>query len=237
MPHSQEGFIMNNKQTSGKTLLINMILIGCMIVIGLSIWLGISKVQRRPQHYTQQDSNALQQGTAFPKATAIKAFALIDDNEDPFTNDNLKGHWSLLFFGFVNCAKICPTTLSELNKAYQILEKKDEKKLPKVIFISVDPERDSPADIKQYVTRFNENFIGATGEQLDLRQLTKNLGISYIQLKKPEITQNDYQISHSATILVINPEGEWAGILSPPFNAQVMANDFMKIQQKAKSGE
>lgn len=197
-------------------------LIICIIALGFALWLHFTR------HSKQENTSHLQQGTAFPAAIALEAFQLTDGNNKPFTNKNLKGHWSLFFFGFTRCPKVCPTTLSILNKAYQILEKADPNNLPHVVFISVDPKRDSPKATMQYAKRFNKHFIGVTGNKASIDGLTKNLGIMHAVAQKSG--EPGYQINHSGTIIVINPKGQWAGILMPPFNANVMANDFMAMQ-------
>jgi len=209
--------------TKKSRLIFPSLLIICLLTIGFAIWLHSTR------HQEQQKTITLQQGTAFPKAIAIQAFRLVDGDNKQFTNKDLTGRWSLLFFGFTHCHKICPTTLSELNKTYQILQKTDASNLPQVVFISIDPERDSPKVIRQYVMSFNKHFIGTTGSKSALDRLTKNLGIMYAAAKKSN--EKDYQVNHSSTILVINPKGQWAGILTPPFNAKVMATDFMAIQR------
>lgn len=214
---------MEDGHHSGKALLFYIILLG-VLAIGTSIWLEANRIHQRQQAIT------LQHGTAFPKAMPLKAFELIDDDNTAFTNKDLEGQWSLLFFGFTNCAMVCPTTMSKLNEAIQILKKTDADQIPRVIFISVDPDRDTPAAIKKYVASFNKTFEGATGSKANLAALTKNLGVMYAKAQKSG--EKDYQLNHSSMIIVINPRGKWAGILTPPFDARVMAEDIIRIQQK-----
>lgn len=216
---------MEDRKASGKTLLACIIILG-VLAIGLSIWFEANRMQR------EQRATTLQQGTIFATALAIHPFQLVDGNNRTFTNKNLEHRWSLLFFGFTHCPMICPTTLSKLNKMFEILEEIDANRLPQVVFISVDPKRDSPKAIKKYVKSFNKNFIGATGNPKNLNQLTKNLGIMYAKVQKSG--EKNYEINHSGMILVINPKGKWAGILTPPFDANVMVNDLMHIQGRKR---
>jgi protein SCO1/2 len=97
----------------------------------------------------------LKNGTALPSPREIIAFELKSAPDGtPFTNTQLKGHWSMLFFGFTHCAMLCPTTLSNLNQFYGNLLAENISQMPKIYFISIDPERDSLQRIATYVTSF-----------------------------------------------------------------------------------
>jgi len=184
------------------------------------------------QHQTHKRTKpiALNNGTILPTPLAIKSFSLTDDNGKPFTQANLKGHWSLLFFGFTHCPIICPTTLAELNKAYQRLQSSDAKTVPQVVFISIDPERDTAQKIHTYLNNFNNNFVGATGDKTQLNQLTKQLGIAYMKATKSGA--KNYDVEHSGAILVLNPKGEWVALLSAPHSGKEIAQSFLRIQQQ-----
>lgn len=170
----------------------------------------------------------LENGVMLPTQKAMVAFDLKDDHGKTFTNANLKGHWSLIFFGFTNCPMLCPTTMAELNKAYKILEEDKVKVMPKVLFISIDPERDTIKKIRSYVTGFNKNFEGATGKQAELKRFTKQLGIMYEKATKSG--EKNYDIQHNGAIIVVNPKGEWSAVLSYPQKATSIAKDFVTIE-------
>jgi len=212
----------NKHTTSKRILMVNGIAI-IVLALGLGIWLSV-KTHRPNQPL------ALQGGTILKEPVSLKEFNLTDFNGKPFTNESLKGHWTLIFFGFINCPMICPTTLAQLNNAYKEWQQSDTGVLPKMVFISIDPDRDTPKELKAYLAKFNPAFIGVTGNKAALSHLTKNLGIMYAKIKKPN-TKN-YDITHSTRILVINPDGEWAAILSAPRNGNILASNMLRIQRE-----
>lgn len=151
----------------------------------------------------------------------IESFHLISKSGKPFTNKNLQGRWSLIFFGFTHCPHICPTTLVTLNKTYQQLEKDHVKNMPQIIFISVDPARDSPKVITNYLSNFNNKFQGATGTKKQIDALTKDFSVVYMK------TGNN--VDHSGAILITNPNGQLYGIFSSPHDPKTIAKDIETI--------
>lgn len=180
---------------------------------------------------THRNTIQLINGTMLQIPYKIKSFKLVDQNDAPFTNANLSGHWSIIFFGFTRCPMMCPTTLSTLNKMYRMLEQKGFKNnLLQVVFISVDPEYDKPDVIKKYLQNFNPNFIGVTGSKAGISSLTKQLGIAYI--KEIKSGKSDYEIDHSGTLIIINPSGKWEALINPPhLSAKIIVKDFERIQE------
>lgn len=170
----------------------------------------------------------LENATVFQQPRAIVPFELQGDAGKPFTNQDLTGHWSLLFFGFTNCAMICPTTLTELNKMYELLKNAKVKDMPQVVFISVDPERDTVKRIHGYVQSFNPEFKGATGSEAELTKLTKNMGVMYMKITNKE-DRKHYAIDHSAFIVLVNPKGQMYSIFTTPHEADVMAKNYKQI--------
>lgn len=211
------------KQTTSHKKLIWVSIILAVIALALGSWLQLNR-ERDPSIPV-----ALENGTVFPARMALKDFKLINTKGETFTKQNLKGHWSLLFFGFTHCPMLCPTTLAELNKAYQVLQKKEAKNLVQIVFISIDPDRDTPKQIRDYLQHFNTNFMGATGDKDVLDQMTKQLGILY--MKSSKSGDRDYTIEHSGAILIIDPRGAWVGMLSTPHKAASIVKDVMRIQK------
>lgn len=193
------------------------------VILSLGLILGFSA-------YLPVWAMDLEYATVFSQPRAIAPFKLQDDKGEHFSNANLKGHWSLLFFGFTNCAMICPTTMTELNKMYQLLTKAKEQVLPQVVFISVDPERDTLKRLHNYVHAFNPNFVGVTGDEKELAKLAKNVGAMYMKVVDKD-DPNQYYIDHSAFIILVNPEGHMYGIFSSPHEADNMAKNFVAISK------
>ncbi len=143
----------------------------------------------------------------------ISPFQLVDHHGNPVTNESLTGRWSLLFFGFTYCPDVCPTTLSVLNEAVTPLENP-----PRVVLVSVDPERDTPEVLASYVPQFNAGFIGYTGNFDDIVKFATQLNVAFG--KVPGDEPGTYTVDHSASIVVVNPQGHYAGFMRAPHNAQ-----------------
>ena len=162
----------------------------------------------------------------------IHPFSLTQDNGKPFTQNQLKGHWSLLFFGFTHCPKICPTTMAALNKMYKNLQKSLPKaKLPQVIMVSVDPERDTLARMHSYVKTFNANFIGLRGDEKSIKSLQRDLHVIAQKIKMPTQHGNHYEIGHSASVMIIDSAAKLRGFLSYPQKAQALVADYKVIMK------
>ncbi|MBA2653686.1 MAG: SCO family protein [Gammaproteobacteria bacterium] len=201
----------------------------CILALLFGLW----------SHYNWNEPPAkeltLKTGTAFPIPRQIQPFTLDNGpNNLSFTNAQLKGQWSMLFFGFTNCAMLCPTTLGSLNQVYNNLVTDKISQLPQVYFISIDPERDSVKRIKQYVTSFNKSFDGATGTEAQLEDMTHKLNILYSKSNPNQA--EDYQIDHSGTVLVIDPDGNLAALFSPPIDPKGLAQDYELLIKQSHKG-
>lgn len=143
---------------------------------------------------------------------ALGAVALVDHRGQPFTAARLQGKWSLVFFGFSHCADICPTTMAVLAKMYAEL-KDHEKADLQVLLVTVDPLRDSPEVLASYLSRFNADFIGATGDPAQIAKFASELAIAY---SPAAVEGDDYEVAHSGNLAVINPAAQLQGFLRPP---------------------
>lgn len=170
-------------------------------------------------------------GTVIDKPRLIKDFTLQNSDGKSLTAKNLKNHWTFLFFGFTRCGYVCPTSMTALKQVYADLQKNSAIPKPQVVFISIDPERDDAARIHHYVTSFNPDFIGATGNKTALNQLTSQLGILYMKIihtGQKEKTDN-YDIDHTGSILLVDPDGELIAVFSMPHQAEHIAKDYVAI--------
>jgi len=164
--------------------------------------------------------------TVLSEPMTVPSFKLTDQHGQPFTEKNLQGQWTFLFFGYTYCPDICPMTLAILNQVDQQLQDKKTAVHPKVIFISVDPARDTTERLGQYVSYFNTAFLGVTGLEEQLQTLTSPLGIAY---RRSNESSENYLIDHSASILLINPQAQLQALISPPHDATAIAEDYQKI--------
>lgn len=173
----------------------------------------------------------------------IIPFQMTDQEGQPFGSDELQGHWTLLFFGFTNCPDICPPTMYKLTD----FVKQVGDDAPRVVMVSVDPERDSPAMLKRYVKGFHEDFMGIVGPESELVPLAKDLGI-YVEkspMAQDEHSQHAnhgqemegsipaYTINHAGSVLMVDPNGDFAGVMSPPLDARAMAKAWPGFMRKS----
>lgn len=139
---------------------------------------------------------------------------LIDHNGETFTNEQLQGHWTLVFFGFTHCPDVCPTTMSFLNELMSLLEG-TESQDTRVVMVTVDPVRDTVEVLSEYVPYFNPDFTGVTGEFLDIHRFATALNTPF--RKMPGQGEN-YQVDHSANVVLINPRGDYHGFFKAPLD-------------------
>jgi protein SCO1/2 len=169
---------------------------------------------------------ALATGAVLVPSRALADFSLIDNQGRSFGAANLRGHWSLMFFGYTNCPDFCPTTLTTL-AALQKRLRAAKAESPQVIFVSVDAKRDTPAQLAKYVPYFDPDFIGLTAaDQPAIERQAKKWGVAV--MIEPAADGN-YTVDHSGAMFVINPAGNLAAILTGPFTVDALQSDFKRI--------
>ncbi|HZO23233.1 MAG TPA: SCO family protein [Steroidobacteraceae bacterium] len=161
----------------------------------------------------------LASGTWLPAPRAVGDFHLTDHLGQPFTAQNLQGKVSLVFFGFTHCPDVCPTTLAKLAQVRKVAA------VPalQVLFVTVDPERDTPTAMGLYVHAFDPEFIGLTGDTQEIQRLSAKFGIAATRVELPG---GDYTMDHSAAVFLLDRQGRIAAIFTPPFDIQRFALDL-----------
>jgi protein SCO1/2 len=214
----------NATQLSHKKLIV-IILTLAAIVATLVVSFGVIRHQQRIY-----DVKSIKiDGFFLPTPKDLHNFQLTTNDGKPFTKDSLKGHMTLMFFGFTNCRYVCPTTLATLNKVYQILQKElPENKLPQIVMVSVDPERDTVVKMNTYINSFNSHFIGVRGDMVQTHALAKQLNIVAIKVQEGK-GKNDYYMDHSAEILVFNPDGQLQAYLSYPHKTKQLVEEYKSM--------
>ncbi len=162
------------------------------------------------------------------QARLLPEFELVDHENRKLTRTSLEGQWSLIFFGFTHCPDICPASLQTMSEMVAAIDDPDVLEAMQVYFVSVDPDRDKPEILRNYVTYFNPDFIGATAAMENLRPFTRSLGILH-EIRKPEPESQVYEVDHSAAIVLVNPKAEFAGLFGAPHDALTMARDMTRI--------
>lgn len=161
-------------------------------------------------------------GTALNAPRALAAFSLTDQQGQPFTNAQLAGKPSLVFFGFTHCPDVCPTTLALMAQ----LQRDPALAALRMVFITVDPARDDAATMKAYVDAFGGNMVGLRGEDAVLDPLLKNLGA--VRAIQP-LAGKDYTVDHSATLYYLDSRGALSAVFTPPFDAAKLAADLKAL--------
>jgi protein SCO1/2 len=160
-----------------------------------------------------------------PLAASIGGkFSLIDQNGKPFTDANLKGKWQLVFFGYTHCPDVCPTTLNDLSLALDQLG--GQKNAVGIVFISVDPDRDTSAVLKSYVESFGGPIVALTGTPDEVAQAAKDYKVYYAKHPRAD---GGYDMDHSALIYVMDPEGRFTATFTPDDSSDAIVARLKKL--------
>jgi protein SCO1 len=169
----------------------------------------------------------LEAGTWLPQPRPLPQFHLKDLSGADFDLERLRGHPTLLFFGFTNCPDVCPTTLATLAQVQRAPPLPDSQ----VLFITIDPERDSAASLQVYLGAFNNRFVGARGDAAALAPLLKSLGAIAVRENLPD---GSYTMDHSATLYLLDTRGRLVAVFSPPFSAPKLSADLRRVAAAAR---
>lgn len=166
-------------------------------------------------------------GTVLHPPRALAPFELMDHQATPFTHKALQGAWSFLFFGYTHCPDICPTTLYLFKGLAQKLPVQEGAAPVHFIFVSVDPQRDTPEHLAKYVRNFHPEFIGVTGAERAIADFTRQLGIVYQRVGDGP----HYAVDHSGYVVLTDPQGHWRAVFRPPHDMVRMLKDFDTIRK------
>ena len=166
--------------------------------------------------------------TILPQPRALPPLDLVDQDGRPLPRDFLRDHWTLVFFGFAQCPDVCPTTLTTLAQMRKQLADLPAGQQPRVLLVSVDPERDTPAILKPYVTFFDPSFLAATGTLAATTQAAAAFSVPFAKVPLPG---GGYTMDHGAGLFVVSPQGALAAYSSPRLDATVLARDYRKVVQ------
>lgn len=162
-------------------------------------------------------------GMIFNAPRDIKSFELMAAENQTFTEKNLRDHWTLLFFGFTHCASVCPATFDVIKRVYPQLH--EQYPNLQVVLISVDAERDTPESLASYTKAYHPDFMGVTGKIQEIRKLQSQLGV--YAARETSNDDTNYQIQHTASIMLVNPKGQWMGL----FKVGIKPDELLKAVQ------
>ncbi|MFC0667550.1 SCO family protein [Azotobacter chroococcum] len=163
-----------------------------------------------------------------PQARPLPPLSLTDQDGQAVALQSLTGKWSLVFFGYTFCPDICPTTLAQLRQLEGLLPPATRERL-QVVMVSVDPQRDTPAQLKQYLAFFDPDYRGLTGELESIQQLASALGIPFIP---GDTGRENYTVDHSGNLALLGPDGTQRGFVRAPLNVARLAERLPQLVER-----
>jgi protein SCO1/2 len=177
----------------------------------------------------------LQAVRLLPEPRPLPDFDLAQSDGTRLVPGELRGQWTVVFLGFTHCPDICPMTLAQMAQAQKLWADMPASVRPRILFVSVDPERDTPARIGEYAHHFHPDTLAATGPVPMLEDLATALGMVFMKVPPPEgVPADQYSVDHSATLAVLDPQGRMAGLLRPPFDPAAIAADLRALTGDAR---
>lgn len=199
------------------------------VAAGLGLWAAQRHFAAPPAASAFPATQAVR---LFQPARELPPFSLRQSDGTALVPGELKGHWTLVFLGFTHCPDVCPTTLAELAQAQKQWTPIPESTRPRVLFVSVDPERDEPDRIGEYAHAFHRDTLAATADIPALEQFTRSLSLVFAKMPLEDGAAGAYTMDHSATIVVLDPQGRMAGVIQPPFDPKAIASDFIALTRE-----
>ncbi len=196
------------------------ILGACACALGLGVWIGSQS------SWFIDRAAPIANGLVFENPRPISTFRLIDFDQGTFSVDQLKDRWSFIYFGYSTCGQVCTETLTELKRLILALSSQDNSQPIQVVFVTVDPGRDSASRLKTYLREFDSTFIGITGDINTLAFFAAELAAPFTL--GPDAGES-YALDHSNSIMLINPSAALQAVLAPPHDAQRLQADFGAI--------
>lgn len=194
-----------------------------LALIGLMFGLAVSYYMYRP---FQMDKTRFH-GTWLDTPRQVADFNL-EGTTGAFNKASLTHQWTMIFFGFTTCPSICPTTMVELAKMRKLLEKEGVKPLPQVVLVSLDPDQDTMQRLHDYVTAFHPQFLGVrSSHEAAVKAMANEMGVAYTKVALSDAQDKQhYNIEHTGTIMLFNPEGKLNAFFTMPHHAVSLANDY-----------
>jgi protein SCO1/2 len=200
----------------------------------LGIFLGTRHLESEPVYYSAQ---------LLPAPKALPDFNLLNQYEVPVDKNLWIGRWSLVFFGFTSCPDICPL---ELQKLAKLLRSADVNPALQIVFISLDPERDSSSKLQEYANFFHPDIVALSGSNAELARIAQFFGAAYDRtviidaklfnvpagIDMPAGAGDYYQVNHSARVFIVNQEGVYRGSFAPPFTPEMLLSDLTQITER-----
>ena len=203
----------------GRTLILSVV--GVLIAIVIGVLAGSYLTENNDQSQAIREAGII----ILPKSRELPALQLTSTAGEQVQTQKLTKKWSLVFFGYTFCPDICPTTLAELRQLKRLLPEEAQENL-QVLMVSVDPNRDTPEQLKLYLQYFDPEFIGLTGVLPDIQTLSNALSIPFIpgDTSKPR-----YTVDHSGNLAIISPDGRQHGFIRAPLDVKKIAEQLPNV--------
>jgi len=198
-----------------------------ILVVGLVLLVAAFVMQPR------QSVPPPELATEYPDPLPVPSVELTDDTGGVYRTEDLEQRFTLMFFGFTHCPDVCPLSMQVLAAAIDTIEANQPNLVPDVVLVSVDPARDSPSRMREYLDNFDPAFRGVTGANGRLDPLLDAFGITVM---RQALAGNNYNMTHNAQVFVIGPQAQLIAIMSKAEDARLVASDFLKIRQRFLSG-
>ena len=190
-----------------------------VIVVGFAVgYLQYAKTMRRDRL-----EEVARYASIMSTPKRLPSFHLLDEMGQPFSEQQLQGHWSFLFFGFTHCQKVCPQLLATLRQTSEVLHDVDDLPAFNIVMVSVDPKRDDSATLKRYVQSFGRNVHGLTGDPDQIKALAAQLHIAY---GKDAMT---HRMSHSSAVMLLDDQAKLRAVFTAPHSVEHLANGFVTL--------
>lgn len=200
-----------------------LLILGCLAGPALS-----APQSRSPSPAGNAPATARLQAAGFllPEPLGLQEFILVDQQGRPFTRGNLRNQWTLLMFGYTHCPDVCPATLTQLRATVQTVAERDPGLKLAVVFVTLDPERDPPAQLKKYLASVDAGFVGVGGSPADVAAFAGQFRVRY---EKAGQSGDSYLIDHTSSVALINPDGDLQALFSAPLRPSSVARDVQAI--------
>lgn len=179
----------------------------------------------------------LSSATLLTPPKTVQPTGLIDQDGKPFGIEQFRGAYTFIFFGYTHCPDICPATLYQFKSMAKVLQEQHPAihKKTRFMLVSIDPERDTPQYLKDYVQYYNPEFIGITGQLDDIKQFSRQMGVIFERRENEDdagnTEDNNYLVDHSSAILLSNPQGQLQAVFSAPHQANTIIKDYQSLYQ------
>lgn len=224
--------VMGNRIPSSQSgLAVPLVVTVVLLAVLAGLWFGVRWYDRRSEGQGAVTTQ-LQAGTALPRPKPLAHFVMTDQDGHEMTEAGLLGKWTFTAIGFTTCHDICPQTMATFAALQRQIGAVAGGSMPQFLMFSADPGRDTPEKLAQFVRQFHPDFLGAIGSDEAMRAVARDLGGLYVRIDDPK-SSDGYTLDHSASIYLINPQGQLAAIFSAPHDPALMVQDFMTLVRKA----